>query len=220
MHLVVTLLKRNKSMNIIDISWPLSAEMTAYKDKKTMRIERVKQFDVDGVQESTLFCNMHSGTHIDAPAHFVKDGVSVDKLSLSSLMGPCKVIDMMHVAQAITAQDLQSCDIKAGDRVLFKTQNSALAPTAPFNPQFIYIDASAAQWLVDAQIIAVGIDYLGIERNQPHHETHTKLMHANITIIEGLRLEHVNAGAYTLYCLPLHVMHSDAALARAVLVHV
>ncbi len=206
-------------MKIIDISWPISEDMTAYKNKRTVRIERVKQFDADGVQESTFFCNVHSGTHIDAPAHFVKDGVSTDSLSLSALVGPCKVIDMTHVESAITAQDLEHLPIKAGDRVLFKTRNSALESTALFDPNFIYVDASAAAWLVNARIAAVGIDYLGIERNQPQHETHVQLMNAQIPIIEGLRLHHVEPGSYILYCLPLHLLHSDAAPARAVLVH-
>ena len=102
--------------------------------------------------------------------------------------------------------------------MLLKTRNSYLSSIAPFNYEFIYVATSAAQYLIDHNIKAVGIDYLGIERAQPHHDTHTLFMQNNIGIIEGLRLEHVTAGQYILYCLPLACVGTEAAPARAVLV--
>jgi len=207
-------------MHIIDISWPISSEMTAYKNKKTVQITAIKNFYSDGVRESIFSCNVHSGTHVDAPAHFLKDGKTIDAVLLSALVGSCKVLDFTRVSGAITQTDLQQYTINSGDRILLKTTNSALSATAPFEPEFVYLDKSAAQYLAGKKIAAVGIDYLGIERAQPAHETHTMLMNAGIAIIEGLRLQLVNPGNnYILYCLPIHLLQSDAAPARAILVH-
>ncbi|HSW73704.1 MAG TPA: cyclase family protein [Candidatus Limnocylindria bacterium] len=205
-------------MNIIDISWPISPDMTAYKDRKQVLLTPTKTFEQDHVRESMLQLGCNSGTHIDAPSHFMRDGVFIDKVSLSTVIGPCTVLDLTHVTFAITASDLQKQSIDEGSIVVCKTTNSSLAPTAPFNPHFVYIDASAARYLVEKNIKAIGIDYLGIERNQPDHATHEAFMQAGITIIEGLRLQGVQAGNYFLWCLPLALQGTEAAPARAVLV--
>jgi len=100
---------------------------------------------------------------------------------------------------------------------LFKTKNSALKNNAPFDPEFIYLDKTGAKYCVEQKIKAVGIDYLGIERNQPGHETHALLLENNIGIIEGLRLAHAEADQYFLICLPLLIPGADASPARAIL---
>jgi arylformamidase len=204
-------------MNLIDISWPLSPEMTAYKDRTVVEFTATKTYDQDGVRESVIRLGAHSGTHIDAPAHFLSAGTTVDQLALMTINGPCTVIDCTTVTDCITAQFLQTQSINRDDRILLKTRNSFLAHNNRFNSTFVYLDALAAAYLVQCGIQAVGIDYLGIERAQPGHETHSTLMHNGITIIEGLRLAHVNAGPYELICLPLAIVELEAAPARAVL---
>jgi len=87
-----------------------------------------------------------------------------------------------------------------------------------FNQNFIYLDSGAAQYLSSKNLSVVGIDSLGIERNQPNHETHKILFEHNILIIEGLRLAHVAPAIYELVCLPLNIVGSDGAPARAILI--
>jgi arylformamidase len=205
-------------MNIIDISWPLSELTTAYKDKKTISFNTVKTVAKDGVCESLITLSSHSGTHIDAPAHFIDNGSTIDHALLERFMGPCKVIDMTHISTVITADALYDLDIEEDDFILFKTKNSALSATMPFNKNFVYLEASAAAYLAECAVALVGFDYLGIEREQPQHETHRLLMDADVMIVEGLRLAHVTAGAYLFVCLPLAVQGVEAAPARAVLV--
>lgn len=205
-------------MNIIDISWPLDERTTAYKDKKTISFNNTKTFEKDGVRESIITIGSHSGTHIDAPAHFLKNGKTIDTIPLDQLTGPCKVIDLVHVRDVIEMHHLQEHDIEEGDFILIKTANSTLPPTAPFKEDFVYLSAAAAYYLVDCGIELIGFDYLGIERNQPAHDTHTLLMQADIAIVEGLRLAKVRAGEYLFVCLPLLVVGLDAAPARAILV--
>lgn len=205
-------------MNIIDISWPIQKETTAYKDRKTIDIRASKTFEKDQVRESLITLSSHSGTHIDAPSHFLKDGISIDQVSLGSIIGPCTVIDLTEVTECITEEHLRTQTITPEDRILLKTRNSQLAHDALFDANFIYLDESGAQYLADHNVRCVGIDYLGIERNQPHHPTHTILLERDITIIEGLRLAPVQPGRYTLYCLPLALAGVDGSPARAILI--
>src|ERR1700722_5517697 len=118
-------------MNIIDISWPISSAMTMYKDEKTVAFKPLKTMEVDKVRKTQITLDTHTGTHIDAPAHFVKDGAPVEKEELESLIGPCIVLDLSVVTGAITAEHLEEYDFEECDIVLIKTSNSTLASDAP-----------------------------------------------------------------------------------------
>lgn len=206
-----------KYTNIIDISWPISPAMTAYKDKKVVAFTTTKQFETDHVREALITLGTHSGTHIDAPAHFLGTGKTIDQQTLAMLVGACRVLDLTHCVEKITAQDLAAYDIKPGERILCKTRNSERGPEDLFDPHFIFIDQSASAFCVERKISAIGIDYLGVERAQPGHETHTTLLAAGIAVIEGLRLANVQPGAYDLVCLPLLLKGLDGGPARAIL---
>lgn len=205
-------------MLLIDISWPLNLGMTHYKDREDLNYVPLKSYDKDAVNETRIEINAHTGTHVDAPWHFSDQvGGRIESVPLTQLIGTCAVFDMTHVVDAITARDLENLPLEENLIVLFKTQNSFKAIDAPFDPHFIYIDASAARVLADYKIKAIGFDYLGIERNQPDHTTHKTLLSAGVAVIEGLRLAHVEPNAYTLLCFPLAVQGIDAAPARALL---
>lgn len=210
--------KRERIVKIFDISWPISQEITAYKDRKTVEFQPIKSFEADGVRESVITLGAHTGTHVDAPSHFQKDGGTIDKLDLSQVIGKCKVFDMSSVTDGITQDHLENLDIQPHDIILFKTVNSANQATAKFTPNFIFLEISGAQYLVQRNVKAVGIDYLGIERGQAGHLTHNLLFKHNIVIIEGLRLQSIKQGSYFLCCLPLAMVGLEAAPARAVLI--
>jgi len=204
-------------VKIIDISWPISPDMTTYKDRSIVSFEPSKRLEQDGARETKITLGSHSGTHVDAPAHFFERGDTVERLPLEQLVGPCVVLDLTHVDEKITREDLEQYDLDEGVIVLLKTKNSETSPIAPFDSSFIYLDESGARYLAEHQIGAVGIDYLGIERNQSDHATHKTLIRADIPIIEGLRLRGVEEGEYILFCLPLKLVGLDAAPARALL---
>lgn len=205
-------------MKIYDISWPIFEGMTAYKDKSTVKIEALKTFEKDKVRESIITLGSHTGTHVDAPAHFMEQGEVLHQISPLTFSGPCVVLDLTNVEERIMREDLEAHTIEDGELVLLKTKNSDIPPTDPFNPKFVYLDITGAEYLAGKKVRAVGIDYLGIERNQPDHETHKELLGNNVGIIEGLRLDHVQAGQYFLWCLPLALIGTEAAPARAMLV--
>lgn len=206
-------------MKIFDISWPISKATTGYKDRYIVGIDEIKNFNRDGVRETAIHLSSHSGTHVDAPAHFLKEGKTIDEIHLDRLIGDCIVLDMTTCAERITRDCLLAHDneIMQDRIILLRTTNSDFSPTDKFNPHFVYLEASGAAYLAEKKVKAVGIDYLGIEHSQPGHPTHENLLNADIVIVEGLRLRHVQPGNYFFVCLPLNVIGTEAAPARAVL---
>lgn len=206
-------------MTVIDISWPISTATTGYKDRSVVHFDEVKNFNRDGARETNIHISAHSGTHIDAPSHFLREGKTIDEIALERYVGDCVVLDMTSCAERVTRDDLQEHDhlIRHGGIILLKTLNSDLTPTDKFSPHFVYLEESGAAYLAEKKIKLVGIDYLGIEHSQPGHPTHEILMNHDISIVEGLRLLHVNVGAYFFVCLPLHMVGLEAAPARAIL---
>lgn len=204
-------------MRFLDISWPISNEITTYKNKKDVKIEFVKNFEQDLVRESKICLGSHTGTHLDLPAHFLKDGFFSQDLILSQINGKCQVLDLSHINNRITDKDLMQHDIKS-DIILLKTKNSLLDNNFDFNFDFVYLDKSGSKYIADNfKLKLVGIDYLGIEHTQADHETHITLFNSNILILEGLRLKNASAGFYTLNCLPLNIVGLEALPCRAVL---
>ncbi len=201
---------------IYDISVAIHKDMIVYKnrDKKKPRFKQSATFEANGVYETDICMNLHTGTHIDFPLHTIKDGKTSNKQDLSTLIGPATVYDMMHLDEKITADDLKDLDIKKGDFILFKTKNSL---DKTFNFEFIYVDHTAAKYLAERKVRGVGIDALGIERAQPDHPTHDTLLNQDIIILEGINLSMVKADSYTLYCLPLKIENVEALPVRAIL---
>lgn len=203
-------------MEIYDISMMIEQDMTVYKNRPENRpcLEQTKRIRTDGVNESTLHVNTHTGTHMDAVRHMLEGGGAIDEIDLSRCLTPCKVLDLTGENECITARSLEKKDITKGDFVLLKTKNSF---EDHFNFRFIFLEKSGAEYLRNAGVIGVGIDCLGIERDQPDHDTHKTLLPAGIIILEGLRLKDVEEGSYLLSALPLKLRGSDGSPVRAVL---
>lgn len=174
----------------------------------------------DAVTLSAYSLGAHSGTHIDAPMHFVRDGASIDKVPLDALIGPARVIDIAENVRAITTEELERHNWHGAKRLLFRTRASQRgwmsSPT--FHTDFAFITPDAAQLLVDAGVRLVGIDYLSVEEyNANVPLTHQILLRKGIPIVEGLSLEITPGGEYDLIVLPMKVAGHEAAPARAVL---
>ena len=159
----------------------------------------------------------HTGTHIDAPYHFLRQGRTVDKLPLKSLIGPCRVFEIPG-ANKITARHIKQLDLDNVTRVLFKTRNS-LAWGKSFNKSFTYISSEAAQILVQRKVRLVGVDYLSVEKfGSRDFATHLILLRHGVVILEGLMLKGIKPGGYDLVALPLKIKGGDGSPARAILV--
>lgn len=203
-------------MNIIDISMGIREGMPVYKgrNEKQPRLTREKSMPEDSINESAIAMNLHTGTHLDTPLHMKQDGWTMEEMPLGSLLGPCTVYDLTGVDDCVTADDLKGFTFKQGDFVLLKTRNSfGLAG----KENFIYIRQDAALYLAGKGIRGIGTDALGVERNQPGHETHLAFFDSGVLILEGLDLSPATAGSYTLLVLPLKIEGAEGAPARAVL---
>ncbi|HVE80491.1 MAG TPA: cyclase family protein, partial [Gemmatimonadaceae bacterium] len=173
----------------------------------------------DALTLSAYSLGAHSGTHIDAPMHFVLGGASIDRVSVDRLIGPARVIDIADNVQAIDAAELDRHAWRGSERVIFRTRSSLRgwmrSPT--FHRDFAYIAPDAAQRLADAGVQLVGIDYISAEQfGAPAPRAHRILLGKGIPIVEGLALESVRAGEYDLIVLPMKVAGHEGAPARAV----
>jgi arylformamidase len=203
----------------IDISVPLYGGMVHWPDNPPVVIERMLDMAAgDACNVSRLSLGAHTGTHVDAPIHFVRSGVGVDAVPLDAMMGPVRVIEIAD-PESIRVEHLEPYRPESGERLLFKTRNSARCwHTATFVEDFVYVSQEAARYLASRQVRTVGVDYLsvgGFFRDGP--ETHQALLSAGVWIIEGLNLADVPPGSYELICLPLKIAGGDGAPARAVL---
>jgi len=201
---------------IYDVSMPISESMQVYKEKDGKRpvFETVADHPNDGAHETNITMNMHTGTHIDYPLHMIENGDTSDKENLATLIGTARVMDFTDKNGPITKNDLAECDIYADDFIILKTKNSF---SENFLFDFAYLETSGATYLKEKKIRGVATDGLGIERDQPNHDTHKTLLENDILIIEGLRLKNVPAGNYHMVCLPLAIPGVEATPARMVL---
>lgn len=214
--------RKRKDMlaRFIDISVPLGPDMPIWPGSSVVQIKRTMRLD-DGDQAnvSRIDCNVHAGTHIDAPRHYLEDGDTVDQVPLDVLMGPA-IVAFLPKPSVISADTLASINLPdETKRLLLRTRNSELwaSGVTDFRKDYVALTSDAAQWLVDHDIKLIGIDYLSI---QPFHDsplTHKTLLKANVIILEGLNLAAVHPGMYDLICLPIRLVGAEGAPARAVL---
>lgn len=204
-------------MKYYDVSMHVHKDMQVYKNKPEKRpvFSIASDFQTGSSHETKVELNLHTGTHMDFPLHMLKDGKTSDTLDLNRLIRKVKVIDMTHIEDGITDDDLKAYDIKENDFILFKTRNSY---EEEFNFKFIFIKESAAIYLTTKKVSGVGIDALGVERDQQGHPTHKILFQSDVYIIEGLRLKEVEENTYFMYALPIKMPESDALLLSVILV--
>lgn len=205
---------------LIDVSVPLHNGMPFWPDTPGFRrIQFRKLADGDSCNNSRLETDVHIGTHVDAPLHFVERGAGVDQLPLEDLVGPATV-GHLPGADSVGVKELESLSL-AGDvrRLLLRTRNSLLWEQGhrEFQSDFVGLTAEAAQWLVDRGIRLIGVDYLSVQRFTDGPRTHEILLGAGVVILEGLNLSRVEPGVYELMCLPVLLAGSDGAPCRAVL---
>jgi arylformamidase len=197
-------------VEIFDVSVPLHTGMLTYPGDPTVQLERVSSI-ADGAKVNITRIDMgaHSGTHVDAPVHFIEGAPGIDQLPLGALLGPCVVVEVPDLSResVVTAPE-------SARRVLFKTPNSELWARDEFPDKFERLDGPAAQLLVNRGTALVGVDWLSVG----DEEAHKLLLGAGIVPVEGLDLRAIEPGGYFLVCAPLRLVGADGAPARVFLV--
>jgi arylformamidase len=203
----------------LDVSVPLRSGMVHWPDNPPVRIERMLDMESgDLANVSTISLGSHTGTHMDAPIHFVRGGEGMDRMPLDATLGRTRVIGIQD-PESVKPEELEPHGIRRGERVLFKTRNSSRRWwTQDFIEDFVYVSQEAARYLADLGVRTVGVDYLSVGGFfRDGAETHQALLGAGIWVIEGLNLSGIEPGEYELICLPIKVEEGDGAPARAIL---
>lgn len=206
-------------MHIIDISLPLNNDTPIYPRNVPVSVSVHQKMPEASSHLSAINFGSHSGTHIDAPAHFIQGAPTLDKISLENFVGPARVLDFSkNFDEAVTEEMLQSKNIKAGERILLKTKNS-LRGFTEFYSDYVYLDGGGADYLARLDILVIGIDTLSIKKSGgADNRPHLSFLSKNIPIIEGLDLSDAKEGEYELICLPLYFTDIEGAPARAILI--
>ena len=213
-------LQRRSRMAIYDITVPIRSAMPVYEGDPAVEIQAWSALAKgDSANVSFLHFGAHTGTHVDAPAHFIEGTRKIEALPLEALIGAARVVRVPDDVVEIGPDFLAGCDLDRVERILFHTRNSSLWGEG-FRKDFTHLSPEAAQTLVDQGVKLVGTDYLSIEKfHSGHHRTHLALLSNNVVIVEGLNLSDIAPGDYELICLPLRIAEGagDGAPARVVL---
>ena len=192
--------------------------MVHWPDNPPVEVDRTMDLArCDACTVSRLSMGAHTGTHMDAPSHFVARGPSLDALPFDAVVGRARVV-AIRSPRAVTVEELRRHAIRRGERILFRTRNSGRCwGTDAFVEDFVYVSADAARYLAERGVRLVGVDYLSVGGFvHDGQETHEALLGAGIWVVEGLDLSKVRPGPVDLVCLPLRLSGSEGAPARAI----
>ncbi|MEI6056578.1 MAG: cyclase family protein [Lentisphaerota bacterium] len=207
-------------MKLYDISLPISNDLFVWPGDPSVSLIQAKSISKgDQCNVSQLQMGVHTGTHIDAPYHFINDGARVESIPMETFIGTCLVIEV-DSKTLVEKQDLLKYKIGEHSRILLKTRNTDLWANnvKSFDRNFVALAIDAAQYLIEMNILLVGIDYLSIESfHSANNPVHKLLLKNNITILEGLNLSKIKPGVYELICLPLKLQGCEGSPARVLL---
>ncbi len=204
-------------MKIYDISLSLSAECIRWVTSQPMElVARKRMSRGDTNNSSSINASAHAGTHVDAPFHFVPDGMTIESLPLELFIGPARVC-AVDADNHISAADVAKAGIEGEARVLFKTRNSTLLKKGVYDPDFVAFSADGAKALVDAGVKLVGLDYLSAAKADEQVPVHRAFLDHGVILLEGVDLADVPPGRYELICPPVKLAGSDGAPCRALL---
>jgi arylformamidase len=204
-------------MKIYDISLALSANTTRWVTAQPFElIERKRMSRGDTNNSSSMHTSVHAGTHMDAPFHFVGEGLTIEKLPVDLFIGPARVC-AVDVARQIAAADIAKLDLAGEKRVLFKTRNSQLLKKTDYDPSFVAFAEDGAKALAELGVQLVGLDYLSVAHADEQVPVHRAFLDHGVILLEGVDLSEVPPGRYELFCPPVKITGSDGAPCRAVL---
>lgn len=206
--------------NWIDVSIPVSSALPVWPGDPIPKLTWLSQLRRgDEVNLSKIDMSLHSGTHIDAPSHFIDGGQTIDEIPLELLIGVVQVISVPKELKVIDDRFLDLLDPDIQENIFFKTNNSIdhLLYDKHFTKDFVAIDPSGAKWLVDHKKKVIGIDYLSVAPFWDSTEPHKILLGANVMVVEGLDLCKIEEGKYHFICLPIKIKGREAAPARVVM---
>jgi arylformamidase len=211
-------------MKTYDISLPISKDLPVWPGDPKVALRQLSSIkDSETSNVSQIRMSVHTGTHIDAPRHFIDTGKTVDQISITKLTGQVLVIEIPENVDVISEDVLvshpQRGSLEQSSKVLFKTRNSSLwhASETSFKENYVGIDTSGAEFLAKLSLDLIGLDYLSIAPYKDTIRPHLILLEKEIVLLEGIDLSKVKEGEYVLFCLPLLISGCEGSPARAIL---
>ena len=210
----------------VDLTHELTNGMPIYPGDPSPSFESAATLAKNGVNLMRLVMGSHTGTHTDAPKHFIQGGIGVDEIPLSKLIGEAVVIDLSNlpVGSGITESDLKQKlegKVKPDDIVLCYTGSSDHWGEPSVNSNYTYLTKEAAEYLVSKRVRAVGIDFLSVEKfKAPEPVAHKTLLASGVFIIESLSsaLKQFTGARILLINLPIKLEGGDGAPTRSIAV--
>jgi arylformamidase len=202
----------------LDVTVPIRDRMVHWPGDPGVELTQTAHVERgDPATVSKLSLGVHTGTHVDAPVHFIPGAAGIDEMDLSRVIGVAKVIEIED-PESVKPEELARHDLQPGDRILLKTRNSTECWNSDvFVPSYVYLSLNGARYVAERNLRTIGIDYLSIGGGGEGVAIHRVLLERRICIIEGLRLSGVKPGEYDLICLPLRIQGGDGAPARVLL---
>ncbi|MCI0445646.1 cyclase family protein [bacterium] len=203
---------------IYDISVDVQMGMPTYPGDAKYKSRKLKSIEQDGYEIHRLTLGNHTGTHVDAPAHFIEGGTTITELPLDILNGRARVVEIFD-KEKVGLQEIQKLQLENDFRILLKTRNSSLwEKKKRFQKNYVYLTLDAAKYLAGNDIKLIGFDYLSLEKfGDSEHPVHRYLLGNQVIIVEGLNLSAVEEGEYEMCCLPMKLAGLDGAPARVIL---
>jgi arylformamidase len=205
-----------RTVRIYDISIPLCGAVASWPGDAPFETHwTMRRSEGATVNVSQIRMSVHSGTHTDAPYHFLDDGKTIDGLALEPYMGPARVIDVRNRPR-IRRADLEAIDLEGTPRVLFRTD--AWTDHSAFPQSIPVMDTDVPDMLAANGVVLIGVDVPSVDAlDSKDLPVHHALGAHGICILESLSLAHIAAGSYRLIALPLNLVGSDGSPVRAVL---
>ena len=204
-------------MTIHDLTLKLKPGMPIYPGNPSLQFTPHQTIPQDSSNSTLVSFGTHTGTHLDAPSHVRNDDITIDQIPLKTLIGPCRVLDLSPVTDAVKIEHLEPYNIQPGERILTKTHNSVRGWETWYD-DYVYLDGDAADYLAEIGIILYGIDYFSVkQRGSKDHRPHDSLLNIGIPVLESLDFSQVGEGTYNLTALPLPLEGLDGSPVRAIL---
>ncbi len=207
-----------------DVTYPIFDDMTGWPGQPNVKFDTLSCIHCgDEAKVSMLHLSAHTGTHMDAPNHFMAEGIDMSRVPFEATLGPVRIADIPCEAdilpEHLEAYERRTRPLLAGERLICRTPNSdrAFWPQDPFNYEYHAVGPDAAQWIADRKLLMIGVDYLSIGPFKTTPFTHRNLMRGGVWILEGVDLREIGEGDYEMICLPLKLAGSDGSPVRCLL---
>ncbi len=203
-------------MKIIDLSQKFTNDMTKFPGSLQPEIKQIANYATDGYRVTDFHCDVHGGTHCDAPAHFVEGMKMIEDLDLKHFVGEAVIVDYdMELGREIPVSVLDGENINAGDILLFRTGMSVHWNTQEYIDNYPYLSTELAKKIVDLGVVAIGMDSLSPDAVDSG-DVHNIILGAGIISIENLNnLDKITQKRFFFSAAPLLIDNAEGGLTRA-----